>query len=358
MLSGCGGVSAQKPYPDSGTKFDASERRDGEETKDGNDDRGASDAVSKRDAKVQDEASDASGGCNAGEPGVQCVGSVAALGPTYGVAGRGIAVDSQNVYWVAGGQEADEALVVRTPRSGGATATLALGSPISLVSDGTNLYWADSQEGAGRVVSVPVGGGVVTTLASAGEPACITADETNVYWTDSGFIGRVGKVGGTATTIVMSGAGAIAVDATNLYWTSGGAYSMNKSGGNIVTLLSESTQIQPGCESVALAGNRLFVLTSFSAQGNVNDIDSVAIDTPGVPTIVVSSGNPSELVAGSAGLFWLGFGSALEIEATSLDAGSTTTLATPPSAYVGNLALASDGTLYWTTATQVQAVKP
>ena len=74
--------------------------------------------------------------------------------------------------------------------------------------------------------------------------------------------------------------------------------------------------------------------------------------------MLVSEGNPYRVVAGPAELFWLGYGAANEVNETPLDGGPTRTLATPPTYALDNLALASDGTLYWTTAVQVQALVP
>jgi len=77
---------------------------------------------------------------------------------------------------------------MQTPRRGGATITLAQSFfPLALVSDRTNVYWGDTDDqGVGRVVSVPIGGGAVATLAVTHElPQCIAADDTSVYWTNS-----------------------------------------------------------------------------------------------------------------------------------------------------------------------------
>jgi hypothetical protein len=57
-------------------------------------------------------------------------------------------------------------------------------------------------------------------------------------------------------------------------------------------------------------------------------------------------------------LYWSGLGAALSIFDTPLGGAPTRTLVMPQAKDVDDMALASDGTLYWTTDLQVQSIKP
>ena len=112
--------------------------------------------------------------------------------------------------------------------------------------------------------------------------------------------------------------------------------------------------------SLAPAGDRLFVTYAPGGDGQV--LSSLPLSGDAGPTVLVSSvssGGPTLLVvAGPTQLFWLGFGTAIEINESPVHGGPTKTLAMPLSPEVGDLALSSDGTLYWTTDLQVQWLMP
>jgi hypothetical protein len=315
--------------------------------------------------KMDGTTSDANHGCDSGDPTIQCVSQV---GGIYFV-GTPIAVDDKNVYWVAQGQVPDEDLVMQTPRAGGMAVTLAHGSPISIVSDGANVYWGDGEMTTtgltGRIVSVPVDGGGITTLASAYVPSCIIADESAVYWTDhGGYIGIVPKIGGTATTMMVGGSAqpeSIAIDATNIYWTGEGVYSASKNGGDQVTLLPASTAVGGGCQSLALQGNALFLINSPdpSSFGLSTQVATIPATGASAATVVVSDGGPYARTVASSNVYWIGLGSAITVNETSVeDGGASSTLATPSTPGVSSIAVASDGTIYWTAYLQVQSFRP
>jgi hypothetical protein len=69
-------------------------------------------------------------------------------------------------------------------------------------------------------------------------------------------------------------------------------------------------------------------------------------------------GGLSGEVVGSTDVFWLMYGAPLEINAISQDGGATTTLVAPLAQSVNDMTVAGDGTLYWTTDFQIQALKP
>ena len=141
-----------------------------------------------------------------------------------------------------------------------------------------------------------------------------------------GGVYKIAKAGGATSTVVVPPAGAlgIVVDATNVYWAG------------------------PG---------RGFALYDGDA-GYDNRILSVAIADAGTPVIITSTDDPWLVVANSSAVYTVGDGTALEITETPLDGGPTKTVARPLANAVEDIVLASDGTLYWTTDTQVQAMRP
>ena len=78
----------------------------------------------------------------------------------------------------------------------------------------------------------------------------------------------------------------------------------------------------------------------------------------GAPNVLASGTGAYAIVAGPTGLFALALGTNLEVEQVALDGGAITTLATPVASSAPDHALASDGTLYWTTDLQVQSIVP
>ena len=71
---------------------------------------------------------------------------------------RGIAIDSNSVYWNANN-------IIKAPLGGGTGTTLASGTWTGLVALYNNdVYWSDSQTGG--IMKVSINGGTVTTLYS------------------------------------------------------------------------------------------------------------------------------------------------------------------------------------------------
>jgi hypothetical protein len=154
-----------------------------------------------------------------------------------------IAVNAGSLYWVAGASGIDGTIMTTAV---GSTTPAALYSgqpfPEAVVTDGTNLYWANwgtfdasgSYNNDGTVVRGPLGGGAVTTLASGlSAPAALAVDATNVYWTNAGQLGgsnipapgtgsvmQVPKTGGTVVTLAKNVAIplGITVGASSVYW--------------------------------------------------------------------------------------------------------------------------------------------
>jgi hypothetical protein len=105
-----------------------------------------------------------------------------------------------------------------------------LSHPQYIAIDSTNVYWTD--DWAGTLMAVPLGGGAPTTLAEGDDFGGIAVDETSVYWTNEvGLIPELYPNGGTVMKVPLNGGAAttlasgqpypsgIAVDATSVYWT-------------------------------------------------------------------------------------------------------------------------------------------
>jgi hypothetical protein len=92
--------------------------------------------------------------------------------------------------------------------------------------------------------------------------------------------------------------------------------------------------------------------------GPRNELVELSLPDASLHVLPTSSALAGVVVANARAVYWVGFGAALTINETPLDGGPPVTLATPPTNSLGDLVLGSDGTLYWTTDTQLQAMKP
>ncbi len=309
------------------------------------------------DAGGRDASRDA--GCDSGRTTVACA---AEVDPRF--LNGAIAVDDVNVYWVALGQNVGQSVVLQARRAGGQPTTLASGNPSALATDGQFVYWGGGSTSG--IFRAPVNGGGVATLTMATStlgvsPACLVVDDTAVYWNDGANLGRllsVPKTGGTAT--VMPGSppsvDTLTQDATNVYWGGPGAGRLGKADHartDFVGVDGGAGLYFKGCRGLAVGGERLFAAYS---DFNGNDtLASLPLDG-GPPTLLASGGAYGVLVGAS--LYTVGFDPALSVRATPFDGGPSVTLATPATNAIHDIALASDGTLYWTTDTQVQSIKP
>ncbi len=263
-----------------------------------------------------------------------------------------LALDDANVYWVAAGQNVEQSVVLQAGRAGGAVITLTHAEPTNLATDGQFVYM---NLGGARV---PVGGGTVTTLGLIAD-GCMAVDDTSIYWTSASGVLAMPKGGGTATMLaaVMSDIqpGPVALDSEHVYWGGPGVHAVSKAGGVATTVVPGVTLPSgghgTGCRALAVAGS-----TIYAVDRGVDTLVS-APTTGAIATVLDATSNDFAVVAG-ARIYSIVRSPVIAVNATPLDGGPAVTLATPATFTIHDIALASDGTLYWTTDTQVQSIKP
>jgi hypothetical protein len=206
-----------------------------------------------------------------------------------------IAVDSKNVYWVAGASGNDGA-IMKAPIGGGSAVALYSGQylPQAITTDGTNVYWAnwgtfDAQgrsNNDGTIWQGSVNGGTPIMLASnqAG-PSTMGLDAKNVYWVDLGKLGadnfpalNSGSVvtapigGGNVTTIAtaQSVPFSLLVAGGTLYWSEYGLsapgliMSAPTNGGTVAPLVSGLNDPS----ALAISGSTLYWTNANSSPNN------------------------------------------------------------------------------------------
>ncbi len=186
-----------------------------------------------------------------------------------------LAVDPDNVYYL------DGANLDTVPRSGGATSTLATGSPGSFSSGlaiyQQDLYWMSTLAGAtGDLYHVAAGGSTAEVVASGLSAAAYAAvDASNYYWvtTDASSINRVPRTGGTvvvlatspnkATSLVQT-PGGLAIGADSVYWTTNTAC-----GGPAGAACPPQSDAGSSVNRVPLGGGSVEVLATDSAVAGI-----------------------------------------------------------------------------------------
>lgn len=207
-----------------------------------------------------------------------------------------VAVDSQYVYWVAGAVGNDGA-IMKAPKGGGSPAqSIFTGQyvPTAVVTDGTNVYWAnlgtfDAQgisNGDGSVWQGSVNGGTPVPLASnQPTPYGIAVESGYVYWANVGKLGggnlpalnagsiqRVPIGGGAIDTIASSQEAPFAIIVHNgtIYWNEYGLnspgliVSASADGGAIVPLAAGLND--PG--DMVVSGNTIYWANAESSPNN------------------------------------------------------------------------------------------
>ena len=206
-----------------------------------------------------------------------------------------IASDSVNVYWVSGAT-GNNGVIMKAPIGGGSAAPIYSGQavPQAVVTDGTNVYWAnwgtfDAQgvsNNDGSVWQGAVDGGNAILLASGqAGPSTIALDKKNAYWVNLGHLGaqnfpalNSGSLmsapigGGKVTTIASAQAVPFSLILANgtLYWSDYGLsgpgliMSAATTGGAVTPLVSGLSDPS----AVAISGKTLYWTNANSSPTN------------------------------------------------------------------------------------------
>jgi hypothetical protein len=212
-----------------------------------------------------------------------------------------LAVDSNNVYvWSVGTFELgssfnnQDGTVVQVPLNGDPAITLGDHMEVfydaaylnAVAVDSTHVYWVAGANGSdGAIMRAPIGGGraAVAIYTGLSLPQGVVTDGTNVYWVEWGTFdadGRAvndgsvwqGSVDGTATRIQLAenqpAPSGIAIDASWVYWTNlgplgglnlpapnSGSIMMAPIGGGTLTTIADS-QAVPVC--IIVSGSRIY----------------------------------------------------------------------------------------------------
>jgi hypothetical protein len=183
---------------------------------------------------------------------------------TRSVPTRGLKVEGDYLYWLAG--DYDSGRLERMPIAGGDVESFGRARSFAgienvIAFDDDNVYWTDFDLDdatiGGRIMRMPKKGGTAEPVIEGrpGIPFSIATDGTEVFWSENASLeapsptsimamplqgGNVRLVGNT-----IAGAGDIAVDAIAVYFgssedgSSAGVFRMNKAGGNPIPISSD-----------------------------------------------------------------------------------------------------------------------
>ena len=141
-----------------------------------------------------------------------------------------IAASATDVFWL------QDDSIVRAPRAGGATTTVAAALHTAKVqrmaADASSVYWTDLGTGdpswSGRVYRASLADGKVETISDAPFPFAVAVDADRVYWTSGPDVGgRIlarDKSGGATYVLAhdLKQPRALAVDDRYVYWACAG----------------------------------------------------------------------------------------------------------------------------------------
>jgi hypothetical protein len=283
-----------------------------------------------------------------------------------------LALDAENVYWVAG--DTTSPVLMALPTKGDSPRVVASGSTgvTSIAVDAENLYYARSvgvgpglNTHSGSVSQVSLHGGAEVTVTSGSyAPSAIAVRGEHVYFTTmwrstfdpadqtpTGSVIKAPLVTGPATTLVtgLQEAVAIATDATNVYWAEyfgagcswGCLVSMPLAGGTPTTIVSNATTTQQNIHAFALMGTEVF-WTNEGISSTVMKQD-VRGGTP--VTLASDQKEPGAIGVDDASVYWATIdGSLMRV---SRNGGASTTLASHPCRPCA--IAANDASVFWVT---------
>ena len=252
-----------------------------------------------------------------GDDAIASVRVVADAGPDRGPLDAAPSPDGSVVYFTADGTAGP--IVLGAPGTGGATFTLVAGAPlvkpvgVAVATDGSRVFVADP--GAGRIFSVPSGGGAPTVVAGSegrsprGLDVAVAGGSDVVYFTGTDpadgapAVFTLPAAGGTAT-VVAKGAPLVSPDAVVtagagvLYVTDRGKGAdqgaVLKVSGSTVTKIADSQLGDPG--GVSLTSDLTTLLVSSQMPGTGADqllLTDLASGRSGTATKVIGANHNS-----------------------------------------------------------------
>ncbi len=301
-----------------------------------------------------------------------------------------MAADAANLYWMENNDQSAGGAVRRMPLGGGPVVTLASGftsrgdtfalngdsifysvanfpgtdnlvkvsltggypdllatlssTPVKLVADNTELYWADGA----TIAHMPAAGGGPALLAStASAPQDIVVRAGDVVWTEEKTVKSVPKTGGSPAVLVQGEGRAfrLGMNASWLYWTEGSAGRIARAasgGGTAATVVSGIASESP---PIAVSDLHVFV----ADNSRIKKIPLAG----GMPETVASgSYRIKDLVTDGASVYWVADDVFSNVYKAPVGGGAATLLGTVPSGAiagpVGPIRL-QDGIVYWMT---------
>jgi hypothetical protein len=169
-----------------------------------------------------------------------------------------VAVDGNNVYWIAQGTAPDLGKVMRMPKTGGTPVPIASDQPMpcGLAINPSFVFWmthCDSNiPGTRSLMRTPKSGGSSSTLLSGVDGSSyLVADDNYVYWTFAGSnspqkpgaVLKIPVTGGAAPIVLatdQTGPRGLTLDSLRIYWANAGTGDdLNPSGDGSVMMVAK-----------------------------------------------------------------------------------------------------------------------
>ncbi len=205
-----------------------------------------------------------------------------------------------------------------------APTTLASGLSVSskIMMDSDAIYWAEddgtvpyyNDATTGIIRKVGKNGGTVTTLVSGlNHPDAVLFDDFNVYFIErgswpnnNGTIKKVPKKGGAITTLASGlnyPQGAAAIDSTNVYWQepTSNIQKVGKNGGSATTIYSGSPYWSLAPISVDIA---FIYWTEISENGYTRVLRKMPLGGGTVTTLATGLTSGNDIVLDASNIYW------------------------------------------------------